>query len=45
MFALYKHAQNQGLFDLGKGVDGFPPYLLCEKGYPLITWIMTSLKE
>jgi hypothetical protein len=45
MFALYKHVQNQGLFDLGKGVDGFPSYLLHEKGYPLIIWIMASFKE
>jgi hypothetical protein len=45
MFALYKHVQNQGLFDPRKGVDGFPPYLLGDKGYQLITWIMTPFKE
>ncbi len=44
-FALYKHAQNQGLFDPRKGVDGFPPYLLGDKGYRLITWIMTPFKQ
>jgi len=43
--ALYRHAQNQGLFDFKKGVDGFPLYLLGDKGYPLIGWIMTTFKE
>jgi MoaA/NifB/PqqE/SkfB family radical SAM enzyme len=45
MFALYKHAQNEGLFDPNKGVDGFPLYLLGDKGYTLITWIMTPFKK
>jgi len=45
MFALYKHAQNQGLFDPRKGVDGFSLYLLGDKGYTLITWIMTPFKK
>ncbi len=44
-FALYKHAQNQGLFDPRKGVNGFPPYLLGDKGYRLIIWIMTPFKH
>ncbi len=44
-FTLYRHAQNQSLFDLKKGVDGFALYLLGDKGYPLIGWIMAPFKE
>jgi hypothetical protein len=33
------------LFDVSKGVDGTPPYLLNDKGYSLINWIMTPLKK
>jgi hypothetical protein len=33
------------LSDPKKGVDGFPPYLLGDKGYPLINWIMMPFKE
>jgi hypothetical protein len=33
-FALYRHVQSHGLFDLKKGVDGFPSYFLNDKAYP-----------
>jgi hypothetical protein len=33
------------LFDPNKGVDGVFPYLLGDKGYPLICWIMMPFKE
>jgi hypothetical protein len=25
--------------------DGFPPYLMADKGYPLLSWMMTPFKE
>ncbi len=40
-----QHAQFHGLFDPNKGVDGVFPYLLNDKGYPLICWIMTPFKK
>jgi hypothetical protein len=44
---LYRHAQYHNLFDPSKGVEGILPYLylLGDKGYFLINWIMTSFKE
>jgi hypothetical protein len=33
------------LYNVSKGVDGVAPYLLDDKDYPLIDWIMTLLKE
>jgi len=33
------------LFDVNKVVDGTPPYLLGDKGYSLINWIMTPFKK
>ncbi len=44
-FTLYQYAQFHGLFDPNKGVDGVFPYLLGDKGYPLICWIMMPFKE
>jgi hypothetical protein len=45
MFALYRCVQFHGLFDLKKGVNDFPPYLLGDKAYPLVNWIMMPFKE
>jgi len=42
---LYKHYQFQGLFDVHKGIEGIPPYLLSDKGYPLIDYMMTPFKD
>jgi hypothetical protein len=41
-FGLYVNAQQQRLFNAVKGQDGFTPYLLGHKGYPLLFWLMTS---
>lgn len=41
--ALYKCAQYHGLFT--KSSNDVPPYLLGDKGYPLISWIMTLYKD
>jgi hypothetical protein len=45
-FGLYMKAQYIGLFEIGRASqNGFAPYLLGDKGYPLISWIMTPYKE
>jgi hypothetical protein len=45
-FVLQKNVQYNGLFETNKGFQhGFPPYLLGDKGYPLISWIMKPFKE
>jgi hypothetical protein len=42
---LYRKAQYIGLFEIGRAFqNGFSPYLLGDKGYPLISWIMTPYK-
>ncbi len=44
---LYKHAQYKNLLDANRGkLNGsFPPYLVGDKAYPLIPWIMTPFKK
>jgi len=43
---LYQQVQYHALFDPCKGCgNGIPPYLLGDKGYPFINWIMTPYKE
>jgi len=45
-FAFYKNAQCHGWFEYNTNFEhGFPPYHLKNKGYSLITWIMTPFKE
>lgn len=35
-----------GFFDMAIGSqDGLPPYLFEDKGYPLLSWLMTPHKE
>jgi hypothetical protein len=42
----YMKVQYIGLFEIGRVFqNGFAPYLLGDKGYPLISWIMTLYKE
>jgi hypothetical protein len=44
-FDLYINAQYKGLIEVNRGSNGFLLYLLGDKGYPLILWIMTQFKE
>jgi len=45
-FAFIKNAQCHGWFEYNTNFEhGFPPYHLKNKGYSLITWIMTPFKE
>jgi hypothetical protein len=44
-FDLYINAQYKGLIEVNRGSNGFFLYLLGDKGYPLILWIMTQFKE
>jgi hypothetical protein len=43
---VYIKAQLIVLFDIARGSQHeFPLYILGDKGYPLISWIMTPFKE
>jgi hypothetical protein len=46
-FGLYKNVQYNGLFDINKVSQNefVVSYLLGDKGYPLISWIMMPYKE
>ncbi len=44
-FTIYYFAEFQRLFNVNKGQEGFLPFLLGNKGYPLLSWLMTLPKE
>lgn len=45
-FGLYRKVQQNGLFEIEKASqNGFAPYILDDKGYPLISWIITPYKK
>lgn len=44
--SLWHHVMQRGFLNIAAGLqDGFLLYLLADKGYPLLSWIMTSFKE
>jgi hypothetical protein len=44
---LYRFAQHHGLMDMTPttSLEGIPPYLLGDKGYVLLSWILTPHKD
>jgi hypothetical protein len=45
-FGLYKKVQYNGLFEIEKALqNGFAPLFLDDKGYPLISWVITPYKK
>lgn len=45
MSGLYRKALFQGLFEPNTGTDGIHPYLLGDKDYPLLPWLMVPHKQ
>lgn len=44
--AVYRRAQQEGLLVVSTGsVEGFPPYLFGDKGYPRMRWLMNNIKD
>jgi hypothetical protein len=41
----YYFIQSQGLFSADKGQEGFALFLLGDKRYPILSWLMMSHKE
>ncbi len=41
---LYRITMLENLFDYTFSVDGFPPYLVCDSGYPLLLRLMTPIQ-
>jgi hypothetical protein len=44
--ALYQLATTTNqLFDVAYSFEGFPPYLIANKGYPLYPWLITPYRD
>lgn len=42
---LYQRATTTNLFDPADSIEGFVPYLVGDKGYPILPWLITPYRE